>query len=128
MVVRSDEGTSGSARECPRVTGVYDLDKPNARFAGISSKPSDGLEPSTPSLPSSDEPRREGKRGSQRTRKPPKGEGSLEGEVIAGGRCWPRWCSLSVPSALLQVALASPLSGQGVETTNDGQIGRAPEA
>jgi hypothetical protein len=46
-----NEGTSASARECPRVTAVYELDKPMARFAGVSAKPSDGLEPSTPSLP-----------------------------------------------------------------------------
>jgi hypothetical protein len=33
------------------VTGVYGRDKQLRRFAGISGKPSDGLEPSTPSLP-----------------------------------------------------------------------------
>ena len=32
------------------MTGVYEMDKTKARFAGISVKPSDGLEPSTPSL------------------------------------------------------------------------------
>jgi hypothetical protein len=45
------EGTSERARECPHVTAVYNIDKPNPAFAGISAKPSDGLEPSTPSLP-----------------------------------------------------------------------------
>ena len=46
-----EEGTSGSARECPHVTAVCHGDNPAAHFAGISAKPSDGLEPSTPSLP-----------------------------------------------------------------------------
>ncbi len=36
----------------PRVTGVYHLDKTNSGSSGLSAKPSDGLEPSTPSLPS----------------------------------------------------------------------------
>src|SRR6476646_2529816 len=47
----ANEGTPDSARECPRVTGVYEMDKTTARFAGSSSKPSNGLEPLTPSLP-----------------------------------------------------------------------------
>jgi hypothetical protein len=38
----------------------------------ISSKPSDGLEPSTPSLPSSDEAGTEGNRWKPRARKPRK--------------------------------------------------------
>jgi hypothetical protein len=48
---RDREGTSDRAREWPRVTGVYCPDKAPRHFAGISAKPSDGLEPSTPSLP-----------------------------------------------------------------------------
>jgi len=40
--------TSNVPRKCPRVTAVYCIDKPNSRFAGLSAKPSDGLEPSTP--------------------------------------------------------------------------------
>lgn len=47
-----DEGTPANARECPRMTGGYFTDNTNTRVAGISAKPSDGLEPSTPSLPS----------------------------------------------------------------------------
>jgi hypothetical protein len=43
--------TSERARTCPRLTGVCCTDKPSTRFAGASAKPSDGLEPSTPSLP-----------------------------------------------------------------------------
>jgi hypothetical protein len=43
-----------------RLTAVYELDKVTDRFAGISAKPSDELEPSTPSLPFSF---RGGKRG-----------------------------------------------------------------
>jgi hypothetical protein len=39
------------ARECPRMTGVYELDKRARSFAGVFVKPSDGLEPSTFSLP-----------------------------------------------------------------------------
>jgi len=31
----SNEGTSASARECPRVTAVYELDKPIGLFAGL---------------------------------------------------------------------------------------------
>jgi hypothetical protein len=62
------------------VTGVYELDKLTARFAGISAKPSDGLEPSTPSLPSSDEVGSEGKTGKPRARKPRKKSESLEDE------------------------------------------------
>jgi len=54
------------------VTGVYDLDKLAAGFAGISAKPSDGLEPSTPSLPSSNEEGNTGKAGTPRARKPRK--------------------------------------------------------
>src|SRR5947207_15409124 len=51
-VLRLDASdASGFARECPRVPSVYDVDKATAPFAGVSSKPSDGLEPSTPSLP-----------------------------------------------------------------------------
>ena len=50
----------GSARACPRWTGVCYFDKANRRFAGLFAKPSDGLEPSTPSLPSWN---RGGKRG-----------------------------------------------------------------
>jgi hypothetical protein len=51
VLVRPNEGTPASARECPRVTAVYNLDKHSEQFAGVSAKPSDGLEPSTPSLP-----------------------------------------------------------------------------
>lgn len=43
-----NEGTPDSARECPRVTGVYEMDNATARFAAVSSKPSDELELSTP--------------------------------------------------------------------------------
>ena len=46
------EGTPARARECPCVTRVYTEDNAACGFAGISAKPSDGLEPSTPSLPS----------------------------------------------------------------------------
>ena len=45
------EGTPARARECPCVTRVYTEDNAACGFAGISAKPSDGLEPSTPSLP-----------------------------------------------------------------------------
>jgi len=31
----SSEGTSASARECPRVTAVYELDKSIGLFAGL---------------------------------------------------------------------------------------------
>jgi hypothetical protein len=37
--------------ECLDVTRVVYVDKRNGRFAGLFEKPSDGLEPSTPSLP-----------------------------------------------------------------------------
>jgi hypothetical protein len=75
-----NEGTSGSARACPRVTGVYETDKLTARFAGISAKPSDGLEPSTPSLPSSNEVGTEGNVGKPRAPKQRKKEESGEDE------------------------------------------------
>jgi hypothetical protein len=42
--------TPNVPRKCPRVTGVCCIDNPNCRFAGGYPKPSDGLEPSTPSL------------------------------------------------------------------------------
>jgi CheY-like chemotaxis protein len=38
-----NEGTAGSARGCPRVTGVYVLDKREPTFAGIFIKPASGL-------------------------------------------------------------------------------------
>jgi hypothetical protein len=55
-------------------------DNKNPRFPGIYSlvKPSDGLEPSTPSLPSSDES--EGTSGNPRARKPHKETESDEDE------------------------------------------------
>jgi hypothetical protein len=62
------------------VTRVYDLDKTNRRFAGTSAKPSDGLEPSTPSLPSSDEKGTVGKAGKPRAQKPRKMQKPLKGE------------------------------------------------
>ena len=49
--VSISEGTSGCARKSPRVTAVFHPDKIDARLAGFFAKPSDGLEPSTPSLP-----------------------------------------------------------------------------
>jgi hypothetical protein len=60
----SFEGTSARARERPRVTAVYDTDNKTPRFAGVSAKPSSGLEPETPSLPSSNETGTAAKRGS----------------------------------------------------------------
>ena len=51
------------------MTAVYELDKPIGLFAGLSFKPSDGLEPSTPSLPFSSEAGTKGKRGNGRPRK-----------------------------------------------------------
>jgi hypothetical protein len=44
--------TSERPRECPRVTAVCRRGTYNYLFTGIFSKPPDGLEPSTPSLPS----------------------------------------------------------------------------
>jgi hypothetical protein len=76
----ADEGTSVRARECPRVTLVYHPGNSTALFAGTSAKPSDGLEPSTPSLPFSAEEGTAGKRGSPRPRKPRKRRGSAESE------------------------------------------------
>src|SRR5262249_23680746 len=43
--------TSGSARESPRVTAVCRSGAREAHLQALSRKPSDGLEPSTPSLP-----------------------------------------------------------------------------
>jgi class 3 adenylate cyclase/DNA-binding NarL/FixJ family response regulator len=48
---RNREGTSDRARACPHMTPVCLIDNSNAGFAGTFAKPSDGLEPSTPSLP-----------------------------------------------------------------------------
>jgi hypothetical protein len=47
----SGEETPARARECPRVPAVFDLGNAKWGSAGRFSKPSDGLEPSTPSLP-----------------------------------------------------------------------------
>jgi hypothetical protein len=44
--------TSNVPRKCQRVTAVCCIDKPNGGFPRASTKPSNGLEPSTPSLPS----------------------------------------------------------------------------
>jgi len=54
------------------------MDKTTARFTGSSSKPSNGLEPLTPSLPSSDEEGSAGTGGKPRARKPHKKKESAE--------------------------------------------------
>jgi hypothetical protein len=59
----------------PRVAHADDEKCP---FAGNSRKPSSGLEPETPSLPSSDEPGTGGKTGEPRARKPRKRKESAE--------------------------------------------------
>jgi hypothetical protein len=48
-----DKGTPARARKCPRVPDVCKVGKGKRHLQGFPRKPSDGLEPSTPSLPSS---------------------------------------------------------------------------
>jgi hypothetical protein len=55
----------------------FSTDNKKRRFAGLL-KPSDGLEPSTSSLPSSEEAGREGKAGKPQARKPGKRKESGE--------------------------------------------------
>ena len=74
------EGTSARARECPRVTQRLRHRHPSRRFAGAFVKPSDGLEPSTPSLPFSFDEGSKGTRGSRRPRKPRKPTDSPKSE------------------------------------------------
>jgi hypothetical protein len=66
----------------PSITAMGIVSQPgnmNSRFAG-NFKPSDGLEPSTPSLPFSSEAESEGERGPRRPRKPRKWGSSAPGE------------------------------------------------
>ena len=83
---------------CPVVTASWTASNVKSLFAGRCWKPSVGLEPTTPSLPSSNEPGSEGKPGKPRARNPHK-EGIGRRRVTRRGRACPRWCSLSVPFA-----------------------------
>ena len=66
--------------------------------ARASVEPVPGLQPSTPSLPFSDEAGTAGKAGKPRVRKAAQEAGITRKRVTARARRCPRWCSLSVPS------------------------------